>query len=214
MIYNNQKNIFFFWDGGKMSFMRYLTLYSFRLFHPEWNIILIKDNTEYKNDLWKHVEKQDLLSYNGEDYFQKSLELDIKIVNFNEKYTQIFKEIEIDIDLISPVHKKDILNWYLLSENCGIVADMDILFVRNLNKEYKLFIESKAQTGLICFDNLPLAKYIPVSLMMGNRSTFSFSIFKKSLKKYDPNIYESCGSILLDDNLSDLINRTLKYMQR
>ena len=41
------KRIFFYWGGSDMSWMRYMTLYSFRKMNPDWEVILyVSDNNQ------------------------------------------------------------------------------------------------------------------------------------------------------------------------
>jgi hypothetical protein len=200
------KNIFFFWEGAGMSFMRYMTLYSFRKFHPDWNITLINGRTRWDSSSWHSEERQDFLSYNSEDYFGRCKDIGVKMEEFDTEYGTILDTLKGDSKLISPVHKKDILNWYLLSQKNGIVADMDILFIRNMDKEYEEFYNSGAEMGITCFNNHPRPNYIPISLVMGKKSDFALSIFEKSLKEYNPHIYESCGALLLSHDLGSKIN--------
>ena len=72
------KRIFFYWSGHNLSWMRYMTLFSFRKLNPDWDIILyLSDNTN-TTKTWKGVEEQDFSNYKGHNYFNKLEELNIK----------------------------------------------------------------------------------------------------------------------------------------
>lgn len=193
------KHIYFYWGNDVMSYMRYMTLYSFCVFNPDWDVYLIKNNQPHKRYLTNTIEKQDKTEYNGKDYSYLVDNLDINIISFENSMIDLEDST---IKGMSDVHIKDILNWKILAEQGGIVADMDILFTKPMGNS----IEDKANIGLICFDNYPKKDYIPVSFMYssGNNEFFK-KTYKNALKNYNLNIYESCGTLCIEEkNLNEI----------
>lgn len=125
------KRIFFYWSGHNLSWMRYMTLYSFRKMNPSWDVTLyISDNT-VNIKTWNGVEEQDFSNYIGINYFDKLSELNIKIekVEFPVEYKEKLKNL-------SPVHESDLFRYYQLYKNGGFYCDMDVIFFRPIEKFY------------------------------------------------------------------------------
>jgi len=186
-----KKDIYFYWGNDTMSYMRYMTLYSFQFYNPTWTIHLIKNNQDSTRILKGTIEKQDKTEYTGKDYSYLLDNLDVHIIEFNNNMIGLDNSI---VAAMSDVHIKDILNWKLLTEQGGVVADMDILFTAPIGKS----IRSDAHLGLVCFDGNPQKDYIPVSFMYssGNNRFFN-KIYKNALNNYKPNVYESCGNMCI-----------------
>lgn len=122
------KRIFFYWGGTKLSWMRYMTLYSFRKFNPYWEIVLYLSNNVGEKK-WLGVEKQDYLEYNGVDYIDKIKDLNVKIKNIN------FDEFD-KLNKLNPVHQSDMFRYYELYKNGGFYCDMDVLFFKSIDNFY------------------------------------------------------------------------------
>lgn len=196
---NIRKDIYFYWGNDTMSYMRYMTLYSFCVFNFDWDVYLIRNNQPHKRHLANTVEKQDKTEYNGKDYLYLIDDLNINIIEFKNDMVDLEDEI---VRNMSDVHIKDILNWKILAEQGGIVADMDILFMKSMGN----LIEDKTDVGLVCFDMYPKKDYIPVSFMYSSGSNEFFKkVYKSALKNYKPSIYESCGNLCIEEkNLDDV----------
>lgn len=145
------KRIFFYWNGDKMSWMRYMTLYSFRKFNPDWEMILyISDNKNKKN--WKGPEEQDFNNYSGENYLDNINDLNIIIKNVDFP-----DDIKDKLENLSPVHESDLFRYYELYRNGGIYCDMDVLFFRSIEnfynelKDYDLLIHQDTKFITIGF---------------------------------------------------------------
>lgn len=180
-----KKDIYFYWGNDTMSYMRYMTLYSFCKFNPNWKVYLIVNKST--GVLRGTVEKQDKTEYKGQDYSNLITNLNINILNFSDKM------IGLDSDDMSDVHIKDVLNWKVLSEWGGLVADMDILFIKPM-------IDIEGDIGLVCFDGNPQKDYIPVTFMYSSGSNEFFKdVYQNVLKKYKPEIYESCGTLCIKE---------------
>lgn len=115
----------FFWVGNTMSWMRYMTLFSFRTFHPDWDIVLHQMDSEHAGGkTWQSIEVQDVAA--TDTYSEKIKELDIEIRSWIPLEGQA---------LLAPAHHCDLFQWSLLAEEGGFYADMDILWVARLPYE-------------------------------------------------------------------------------
>jgi len=192
------KDIYFYWGNSTMSYMRYMSLYSFCKLNPDWNVYLVlNDSKQLKVDT---VEKQDKTEFKGEDYYHLVKLLNINTIDFENKMINLDNSV---VDKMSDVHIKDILNWKILSEWGGVVADMDILFTKPIGA----LINDDTNIGLICFSNYPKPNYIPVSFMYssGNNDFFK-KTYNRALSNYNPDVYESCGTLCIEEqNLTEII---------
>ena len=107
-----------------MSWMRYMTLYSFRKMNPNWEIILCLSQSNACTTKWPG--EHDFLSYKGANYFHKIKELNIIIepVKFPDDFNAIIK---------SPVHESDLYRYYKLYNDGGFYSDTDVLYFRSMD---------------------------------------------------------------------------------
>jgi hypothetical protein len=203
-----KKDIYFYWGNETMSYMRYMTLFSFCALNKGWGVYLIKNclqSDRVQDEVI--VEKQDKTEYSGPDYSEMVQKLPITIIEFNPNMLDLPRDI---VNSMSDVHIKDLLNWKLLSTCGGIVADMDILFTKSIDES----VFEGADVGLICFDGYPKKDYIPVSFMYSaGANAFFTKVYNKALTNYDPKVYECFGTMSIEeknisevkDNFKDLV---------
>lgn len=117
------KRMSFFWASETMSWLRYMTLKSFRHFHPDWEMVLYRAPAVWKKT-WDSYETQDCDVYHGPDYTAWIDSLDIEFIDWKPP-----------IDELAAAHASDICEWEILSTVGGFYADMDILWVKPLDYE-------------------------------------------------------------------------------
>jgi len=200
-----RKDIYFYWGNRTMSFMRYMTLHSFCKLNPDWNIHLIV-NKQSNQVLENMVEKQDKTEFKGKDYTALINNLNVNIICFENKMINLDNSV---VEHMSDVHIKDILNWKILSEWGGAVADMDILFIKPIGSS----IATDTDIGLICFKKYPKPDYIPVSFMYSSGDNEFFEkTYRRALSNYDSKVYESCGTLCIEEkNIAEVIEVYPKY---
>jgi len=142
-LYDNKipKRIFFYWGGSDMSWMRYMTFYSFKKMNPDWEVVLYVSDNEIKNKGWKTSEDQDYYLYKGENYFDRLKKLNIKI----EK-AEFPADVRESLKKLSPIHKSDLFRYYQLYKNGGIYCDTDVIFFRPIDDFYKEIINNNYDT--------------------------------------------------------------------
>lgn len=182
------KDIYFFWDRPHLYFLEYLSFFTFRLHNPDWNIkVVIKENPgQIRWPTGEHKRQRGIVK----NFLPDLNKLNVQFLSLEKDFPQI---TALDKD-IAFVHAKDILNWYILAELGGVVADTDILFVRPIDSLYKDFESKNSKIGLISFINHPKVDYIPVSFMMGDKSFFFKEVYLNARSRYNPAIYECAGT--------------------
>ena len=129
------KRIFFYWGNKEMSWLRYMTLYSFRKFNPDWEIELYVSDVKVLKKIWKQNVVQDFHSYGGKDWMPEVEKLGVEI-----------KECPVFDERATPIQNSDIFRWNELATNAGFYSDMDILYIKPIKEYYQKIKDF--QTGI------------------------------------------------------------------
>ena len=185
------KRIFFYWGGSNLSWMRYMTLYSFRKMNPDWEVILYVSDNGMKNKGWKSSENQDYYQYKGDNYFNELKDLNIKI----EK-AEFPEEIQEKLKKISPIHQSDLFRYYQLYLNGGFYCDMDVLFFRPIDYFYNKVVSSGCDT--IIYENQKKEGTLAIGFLgaLINNEYYK-NLFEFGVNNYDENDYQSMGVQLI-----------------
>tara|TARA_B100001113_G_scaffold352929_1_gene355642 strand:- start:728 stop:2368 length:1641 start_codon:yes stop_codon:yes gene_type:complete len=187
----------FYWGSDKMSFLRYLTIYSFKKMNPDWSIHLYVPKNISKEITWltKGADthhKIDNLEYDGEDYYEKLLEdVALKVIKVD------FSKSFITENAPEP-HKSDLLTWQVLSTKGGLWCDMDIIFNRSMTSLRENFGDPNTDT-ITSYDyrvrenDGSPTKPIGFLMSSGNNIFFKKHV-AESKKSYKDTQYQSIGT--------------------
>lgn len=181
------KRIFFYWSGNNLSWMRYMTLYSFRKYNPDWEVILYLSNNNNNRKTWNSVEEQDFINYTGVNYLDRVKELNVKIENV--EFPQESNSLLVNI---SPVHESDLFRYYQLHKSGGFYCDMDVLFFRSIDNFYE---DIKDNYDTIVYQ---CPEYMAIGFLgssIGNQ--FYGDLFNYGLHYFNTNDYQSLGVDLI-----------------
>lgn len=200
----------FYWGSENMSFMRYLTIKSFKKYNPDWSIHLYVPKSLSKNKTWEKVDQwhqQDSSdSQQIEDYYKLLLEEEaVKVIPVDFSNTPLGNES-------SEAHKSDYLRWNILYQNGGLWSDMDILYFKSMKDiRQNKNPSSRDLDSIVCYDhrhnNLPAIGFLLTA--KGNEFYKQMSI--KSRKHYDPLNYECIGSRLFSSISENLVSMNNKF---
>ena len=109
-----------------MSWLRYLTLKTFRHHNPDWDITLYTSKQTELTKVWTDHNEQDFHSYKGPDYRERVSDLGIKIIELNDMPKHL-----------TPSQVSNICKWEMLHVNGGLYADMDIVWLKPLDELYE-----------------------------------------------------------------------------
>jgi len=173
----------FYWGGDKMSFLRYLTLFSFVKYNPEWEVRLYvprKPSNSTGNDgihSWKdQVDDKDYL---------KLLPKEVKIIKADFANSFIG-------DDAPEAHRSDLLGWQILSTTGGLWCDMDILFCKPVIPIDGSQVFYSHDT-FICFDDR--TQSIPIGFFFSSPKNQAFkTVLQASKRLYDKNDYQCIGT--------------------
>lgn len=135
------KRMSFFWTGC-MSWMRYLTLQSFRKYHPDWEIRLYTPVLDGSSQQWSTQESADI-TYSGLDYGTRLDALDIRQYVWRCPVRQT-----------AAAQACDLFEWEMLGTIGGFYADMDILWLQSIEPLRK---SVGATDALFCPEKTSLA---------------------------------------------------------
>jgi hypothetical protein len=197
---NIPKTAYFYWGAELLPFLRFMTIYSFRKYHPSWRIVLCSPQTPNKNYNWPDkVNKWDLV---GDDYMSlaKKLVDEVRTINM--------EDYGLSNDL-PEVTKSDYLRLHLLSNEFGLWLDMDILFFHPI--EYA-FLRTSHLTYVCYQPHKPdTDPYHSIGLLMGGPGNVMWKHLldnaKQSIHVQD---YQAIGSPfygrLIDANHPEVMN--------
>jgi hypothetical protein len=182
------KILFTYWDGSRISFLHYLTIYTLHKHHKDWKIILYIPKLYQKNKSWLSFENKE--EYKNIDYFDNILNLNIDI--------RLIDMSEIIDHNISEIIKSDYFRLLALKYHGGIWFDMDMLFINNI----KLDLVLNTNNGKIENEILKDKDYI-----IDEEDIKDNNFFQVIAKDH------YCQYFLLSDKNTDYINYILEHVK-
>lgn len=125
------RRVSFFWHG-RMSWMRYLTLQTFRRHNPDWEIHLYHPAGNVSAKTWSTPEDDDC-RYGGTDYSARVNSLGI-----------IPHEFTPPVPGVAAAQASDLMTWSVLAGDGGIYADMDILWLKPIDDVWQRIRDADA----------------------------------------------------------------------
>ena len=189
----------FYWGSDKMSFMRYMTIFSFKKYNPDWSIHLYVPKSVSNNVYWRThgIDKHhslDQVDYDGKDYYSRlTSEVAVKIITVD--FTDTFLSHK-----APEPHKSDLLTWNTLATKGGLWCDMDIVFRKSLNE---MFQDNKQDPDtILCYDHRLRehdgAPEKPIGFLLSAPNNIFFKkAILESKKTYNPSHYQSIGTVIL-----------------
>lgn len=178
----------FYWGGGPLSYLRFLSVQSFKKRNPDWQVKVHQPVIDSRAPLeWTNAIKQD---------FRNQLNtLDITIVNHD------FGSYGFD-NHAHEVHKSDFLRWRLLSAEGGLWSDIDIFYINPMNKlEENTSHYSDIDVALCPLK--PPHKHTVGFMLASPDNKFYQHISKLALTNYNKDVYQCMGSDLINDRFAD-----------
>lgn len=171
------KCISFFWGGSKLSWLRHMTLHSFRELHPDWEIKLyISDLDIQVNKTWESIHEQDFFIYEGEDFMNIVSKLGIEVIPWSMEGN------------LPPSQKSNFFKWSILASSGGVYSDMDIIFIKSIGGLYNKFVKMRGDVALTHNG------YFSIGFMMSasNNNVFK-EIYNNTVKEFKPKEYQGAG---------------------
>jgi glycosyltransferase involved in cell wall biosynthesis len=195
--YNNiPKILYTYWDGSRISFLHYLTIYTLRKKHMDWHIILYIPQRRQLKKSWISFENKQ--EYSNIDYFDNLLNLDIDI-----RLVDISK-IGIE-DNISEIIKSDYFRLLALQYHGGIWYDMDMLFINKITIDSVFNTNNKLETYLI--DNQIFPDVNNENYIINETDIKDNNYFQVIAKEH------YCQYFLISDRNTEFVNYILSHVK-
>ena len=180
----------FYWGSECTSFLRYLSVASFQLFNPDWEINLYVPTSTYRGGPgWTTPEVYEGSAYHGRDYAKQIFALPglrIREVDFSD-YPEIAKAPE--------TYKSDFFRWHALDEEGGMYGDTDIVYTRPIREAPFNIPENRAAQVGLCLHN---EGHIIGFYLSAPGNQFFRRIRQEARTSFNSSNYQALGSKLLN----------------
>jgi hypothetical protein len=180
--------LWFFWGGGHLTFLRWMTLLSASRVHE--NVVLVRRDND---DLLQAAEIDAATHWHEHQDFQQ------RVPWGRNWITEIPASIrQMQLSEVAPeiaamrapdVQTSDLLAWWILANHGGTVADMDVLFLRPLPA-------ITDPIHLVVCTGWPMVGYMPIGFLQGAPCQFWRDMYRRARERYNPQVYQSCGATL------------------
>lgn len=189
---NIPKKAYFYWGNRILPYLRFMTLKSFRMFNPDWEMYLYVPDTLCSDTPWKTNENK--TKYVGENYLSDVSDLDIDII--------IVTAQDLNVPDNTPeVIKSDMLRMQLLANTGGLWSDMDILYYKGVDT---LDLPENC-TDYFCYHPFSgdSKHFHSIGFLMscGDSQIFK-TLAQKAKSKLNRNCYQAIGSILYNQEVN------------
>lgn len=193
------KVINFYWGNKQLPYLRYLTVKTFSILNPDWEIHFYRTENNSEKITWSSNEHKFNFKFNEKNDYSDELRKinNIKFFKIDDRKFINFPE----------VYKSDILRWRILSKKPGVWADMDIIFIKPMNEcDFNQKENENFDTGVqICDMDANTYHTIGFMLSSGNDNEYFTYIKNKITKeKIDFHNYQSFGVVLLNYEFPNL----------
>jgi hypothetical protein len=173
----------FYWGGGALSYLRFLSVASFKKQNPDWQVQVHVPSVD-------SVAPADWDNNISQDFRTQLVELDVDVVAHDfDSYGFTNQAHE--------VHKSDFLRWRLLATQGGLWSDIDILYIRSMNNLAENSAENSTVDTALC-PLMPPNKHTVGFILGSANNAFYKHTSELSLKNYNPTVYQCMGSDLIN----------------
>lgn len=191
------KILHIYWGGGKLIYLRYLTIKSFMKYNPDWDIIFYHPKHSFTGRSWGINNNYQYLDEKlCKDYLPEVMNLPIH-------------KVEIDFESLgfrkgmAEIHKNDYIRINALALYGGVWSDLDIIYFKPLSELKANIPENKEKETYVCIG--PYGHSTGLN-MATDKSRF-FGLCSNMLnREYRPRDYQCWGP--------DMMNRNFKEFER
>ena len=174
----------FYWGGGNLLYMRFLSITSFMKHNPDWVVVFHYPKEPFKGRSWyTDMYPPKINEAKCKDYFPEVLKLNV-IRNEVD-----FKALDASRNM-AEVHKNDYIRVHVLKLYGGLWSDMDIIYFRPMTELAVNKPENKDKKAFVC-----IADYgHSTGFNMATPDSEFFKIISENLNnEYRPSAYQCWG---------------------
>lgn len=178
----------FYWGGGPLSYLRFLSVQSFKKQNPTWQVKVHQPvtNSQAPSNWTNHI---------TQDFRDQISALDVVVVEHDfDSYGFSNQAHE--------VHKSDFLRWRLLATEGGVWSDIDIFYI----KPMECLEENNLQHANIDVALCPLKpprKHTVGFMFASQDNDFYQYMSGVALANYNPDVYQCMGSDLINGRFEE-----------
>lgn len=173
----------FYWGGGPLSYLRFLSIHSFKKQNPEWQIKFHRPVSDSQAPAaWTNNIKQ--------DFRDQITTLDVDVIEHD------FEQYGFD-NQAHEVHKSDFLRWRLLATEGGLWSDIDIFYTKSIEYLAENTPENVGIDVALC-PLKPPHKHTVGFMLASKHNNFYKYISEVALANYNKDVYQCMGSDLLN----------------
>lgn len=173
----------FYWGGGRLSALQYLSIVSFKRYNPDYVVNLwMPASTDLVKPTWGTMELQD--PYTKRDYLPKAKAIcevktiDMEVFGFGNS--------------VHEAQRADFFKWYILSTEGGIWSDIDILYVQSIDP---LIIDTDVALTYFDYPTAGFLASIPNGAVFKTLAEGAQDLFKRNMLSG----YQSLGPDLVSN---------------
>lgn len=196
------KVVHLYWGNDTISFLRYLTVLSFRKFNPNWKIKVYYPHKKYVGDrTWNSREHN--IVFSGPNYYDQLMDIDIEHIEID------FSELGLNND-IPETFKSDFLRWYILSTEGGLWSDFDIIYIKTMDDLYLNRNFNNQIDTMLCINED--REYHSIGFLLASAGNELFRlIHEQSYYCLNLKHYQSIGSKLLKYHIPNMGSINSKF---
>jgi len=181
----------FYWGGKKLSYLRFLSVQSFKELNPDWEIrVHMPAKLSRAKPAWDSFQQKDVDLCS--DYTEQLQALDVEIVYHDFNRYRFRNQAH-------EVHKSDFLRWRLLAQFGGLWSDIDILYTQPMTSLQENLPKNAKIDTVLCPLSPPGKHTVGFLLSSADNNFFKY-IGQQAKKQYNPNVYQCMGSDLINQN--------------
>lgn len=198
--YCNIPNLAFtYWDMSNLSYLHFMTLFTFKKHHPDYDVVLYYPTKRVLQNTWKSFENKEV--YNDTSFLQCLNLLDIITIEID------FETFIEDIPYyLSEVIKSDFFRLYVSKTSGGIWFDMDTFWINRIPKvfyanEYNYFQDLKLLNEWYNKETVPYTEF-------KGKKQFDLSYFVVCHAKqheHEQNFAHFCQYVLMHNKESPIV---------
>jgi hypothetical protein len=194
----------FYWGNDSISFLRYLTVLSFKKLNPDWQIKLYYPKIKYEGEnTWETMEH--CRKFIGQNYMDKLFELNIDRIEVD------FSELGLDSHIPEAL-KSDLWRWKILSEEGGLWSDFDIIYFKTMESLYFNNVSNnEMNTGVCIEENKEGPNHSIGFLLSSSGNDFYKFIRDESESHLDLKDYQSIGAIMFNKYFPTIMSIEQKF---
>ena len=183
-----------YWGGGKLNYLRFLTVKTFLALNPDWQVIYWTPKEPFTGRSWGPEKGcEEIKDKHYKDYTSELEKITTKtIIDFKEYHYP---------DTMPEVHKNDYIRIYALFYYGGVWSDMDIIYFKPIDKLKVNTPENKNKESFVCIGSYGHSTGFN---MATEKSEFFRKLDNEVLKQYQPRNYQIWGPDLFNKHFKTI----------